>query len=81
MVRATRAFQGSNCENSVSEHELLVVKSTKSKLTGVCVCGGVCACACVCVRVCVYVHVYVHVYGHMHECACVTHVGIVFYCL
>ena len=34
VVRATRAFQGSNCENSVSEHELLVVKSTKSKLTG-----------------------------------------------
>ena len=47
VVRATRAYQGSSSENSVSEHELLVVKSTKSKLTGRG--GSVCVCVCVCV--------------------------------
>ena len=80
MVRATRAFQGSNCENSVSEHELLVVKSTKSKLTGVCVCvcvracvrACVCVCVCACAFVCVCVCVCACVCVHMHECACVT---------
>jgi len=34
VIRATRSYQGNSAENSVSEHELLVVKSTKSKLTG-----------------------------------------------
>ena len=35
LVKATRSFQGSSAETSVSEGELLVVKTTKSKITGI----------------------------------------------
>lgn len=35
LVKATRSFQGSSAETSVSEGELLVVKATKSKITGI----------------------------------------------
>ena len=38
VVRATKTYTGSSSDSSVSENEILVIKNSKSKLTGVCVC-------------------------------------------
>ena len=35
LVKVTKSFQGSSADNSVSEGELLVVKTAKSKITGI----------------------------------------------
>ena len=35
LVKATKSFQGSNTESSVTENELLVVKNARSKITGI----------------------------------------------
>ena len=33
-MKATKSYQGNSDETSVSENELLIVKNTKSKITG-----------------------------------------------
>ena len=36
VVRATKAYTGGSSDSSVAENEILIIKNSKSKLTGVC---------------------------------------------